>query len=486
MRPSGTLSAKTALVVLALLPVFCLAATRRAGAQTCTHYASPGGTGSGLSAAAPFKIANFWSVARPGATLCLLDGQYTGAASMIIPPKYLSGTASARITVRALNDGKATIHGQGTRTPVRLLYNNYFVLQGFNARNSATSVLSVTQSHNNIVRRVAAWDARDGNYSVFSITSSSHNLLEDVAGWGIGRKIFSSSQGGNYTTIRRAWGRWEGSHVVGPKMTYTLAYNNYYMVCENCIGTWSGERMKESYTLLDYYGNPWTGSGGGTYTNYSVNQPYGVFAVDGFSEGKDRNARSKILGSLAYVRASDRFQPNQAVLVTKLDSFELANTAVYIQAGYHASKRRFALYNLATAVGTNLVARHLTGVGGAASYFGSDWEKSYIREGATLAAVGNVFTTTSGANLCYRYRNAALTSEPLWPWPMNQRIKDALAQAGRAPVDVTATIQSMFGTIPSHCKSAAVASLSSEPALSSLSQPASEVPSAPANLVVAP
>ncbi len=51
------------------------------------------------------------------------------------------------------------------------------------------------------------------------------------------------SYGGDYTTIRRAWGRWERSTVVGPKMTYTLAYNNYHLTCENCLGTWSGQGM---------------------------------------------------------------------------------------------------------------------------------------------------------------------------------------------------------------------------------------------------
>jgi hypothetical protein len=49
------------------------------------------------------------------------------------------------------------------------------------------------------------------------------------------------------------------------------------MIVENALGTWSGERMKQSYTLLDYYGKPWTGKGTGTYTNYGVDQPYGVW-----------------------------------------------------------------------------------------------------------------------------------------------------------------------------------------------------------------
>ena len=452
-------------------------AGNQAAAASCTHYASPSGTGNGSSSSQPFRIANFWSVAKPGHTLCLLDGQYTGSASMINPPKNLSGTSSARITVRALNDGKVRINGQGSYYPVQLSYNNYFVIEGINASNSAASVVSISYSHNNIVRRVAAWDAADGNHSIFGIHNATYNLLEDVAGWGIARKIYESSQGGNNTTIRRAWGRWEGSHVVGPKMTYTLAYNNYNMIVENALGTWSAERMKQTYTLLDYYGKPWTGNGAGTYSNYSVNQPYGVFGIDGFT-GTDKNARTKLLGSLAYVRGSDRFQPAQVVFVTKIDSMDIAHTAAYIEPGTHTNKQRFALYNLQSSTGVNLVARNLTAIGGAGSFYGTEWKKGALSEAGLLSGVANPFTaTTSGANLCYRYQNGALTTQPLWPWPMNQRIIEATTQSGRAAVDVTATIEKLLGTIPAACKTtSAVSGTSPEPT----------VPSAPVNLTVSP
>jgi hypothetical protein len=454
----------------------------QAGAASCTHYASPTGTGNG-SSASPFKIANFWSVAQPGDTLCLLDGQYTGSASMINPPQNRRGTASAPITVQALNDGKVTINGQGSYIPVRLSYNDYFVIEGINASNSAASVVTLSNSSNNIMRRVAAWDAADGNHSIFGIHYGNNNLLEDVAGWGIARKIYESSQSGNYTTIRRAWGRWEGSHVVGPKMTYTLAYNNVNMIVENAIGTWSGERMKQTYVLLDYYGNPWTGNGAGTYTNYAVDQPYGIFGVDALT-GSDKNARNKLLGSIAYIRGSDRFHPAQAVFVTKLDSMELAHTAAYIAPGTHINKRPFALYNLQSSVGVNLIARNLTGIGGTSSYFGSEWKKSGIAEGELLTAVVNAFTsTTSGANFCYRYQNGALTTQPLWPWPMNQRIIDATVQSGRAAVDVTATIESLLGAIPAACKSTTSGGTPPTPPGST---PPPRAPSAPANLQVGP
>jgi hypothetical protein len=442
--------------VIALAAAIFIMRGQPAHAQAaCTHYASPTGTGNGSSSSQPFKIASFWPVAKPGYTLCLLDGEYTGSASMINPPKNLSGTASGRITVRALNDGKVRINGQGSAYPVQLSYNNYFIIEGINASNSAASVVSISNSNNNIVRRVAAWDAADGNHSIFGIHYGSYNLLEDVAGWGIARKIYESSQGGDFTTIRRAWGRWEGSHVVGPKVTYSITYNNYHLICENCIGTWSGERMKATYTLLDYYGKPWTGNGAGTYTNYAVDQPYAIFGIDALT-GTDKNARSKVLGSLAYVRASDRFHPPQVVFATKVDSVEIGDMVAYVQPGSYTNKRRFALYNLQTAIGTNLVARNLTGIGGTTSYFGSEWKKSSIAEGSLLSAIGSIFSSSSGAKLCYRYKDGALTSEPLWPWPMNQRIIDATLQSGRAAVDVTASIDEMLGAIPSMCKGTTV------------------------------
>jgi hypothetical protein len=304
------------------------------------------------------------------------------------------------------------------------------------------------------VRRVAAWDAADSNTEIFGAHHGRHNLFEDVAGWGIARKIFQFSFGGDYTTVRRAWGRWEGSHVVGPKMTYTLAYNNYNMICENCIGTWSGERLKPNYNLMDYYGKPWTGKGAGIYTDYSAEQAYGIFGIDGSSG--DKNVHAKLLGSIAYVRGTDRFPASQAVFITKLDSIEVANTVAFIEPGAHTSKKPYSLNNLSHAPGLNLIARNLIGIGSARSTFGSDWKTTSIVEGASLRSVGNVYNKPEGANICYRYKDRVLTTDPLWPWPMNQRIKEAMVESGRSPVDLTATVEGMFGTIPSSCRATGI------------------------------
>jgi hypothetical protein len=86
-----------------------------------------------------------------------------------------------------------------------------------------------------------------------------------------------------------------------------------------------------------------------------------------------------------------------------------------------------------------------------------------------LASVPSPWTTTTGANLCYRYVNGVKSTQPLWPWPMNERIKAATAMAGnyagpcptcsgpmranRVATDVMAEIEVLLGKIPDQCKS---------------------------------
>jgi hypothetical protein len=426
--------------------------------SSCDFYASPLGQGDGKSPERPFRVERFWQSSAPGATLCLLDGTYTDADSMVTPPPGLNGSPGKPITISALHDGKVLIDAQGKRLPVHLLRNDWFVIEGLNACCASGTVVGVDRSSHNVIRRVAAWDAADGNHTIFGVHYGEHNLLEDVAGWGIARKIYESSQRGDFTTIRRAWGRWEGSHVTGPKVVYSLTYNNYSMLVENSIGTWSGEKMKESYVLLDYYGKPWVGRLEGTYQNHDVNQPYGVFGIDALKD--DKNAKARLLGSIAYIRASDSFKAPQLVFATNLDSVEIADTLAYIEPDSYPRVKTFGLYGL-PAGATSLLARNITSLGGAGAFIGNQWETRNVLQGSSLAVYGpteSAYKTTRGANLCYRYVDGLLTREPLWPWPMNQRIIAAMRQSGRSPVDVTATVEAMIGAIPTECMSNKAAS----------------------------
>jgi hypothetical protein len=100
-------------------------------------------------------------------------------------------------------------------------------------------------------------------------------------------------------------------------------------------------------------------------------------------------------------------------------------------------------------------------------------------------------TSVSGARVCYQTSAGVVdTSKPLWPWPMNERIKAATSAAGnfwtnieakwpkasstnnpchatkaacsgtmgftRVATDVTAELEALLGTIPELCKTSAI------------------------------
>jgi hypothetical protein len=83
----------------------------------------------------------------------------------------------------------------------------------------------------------------------------------------------------------------------------------------------------------------------------------------------------------------------------------------------------------------------------------TDWQVTNSEQIASVAAADNIWNGTggTGARVCYQYVDGTLTTTPLWPWPMNQRIIDAMTTASRTPIDVTATMESIFGTIPPDC-----------------------------------
>ena len=263
-------------------------ASTTAQVASCDYYASPTGTGNGLSASSPFRVSSFWPVASPGKTLCLLDGTYSGDASMILPPQGLSGTSGLPITIRAVNDGKVLITGQGQPRPVRLSYNDWFVIEGINACCSSDTRggTRILQQQRRPAGRRLGCRGRQHQH-----LRSALRLLQPPRRrrrLGNGTQDLLGVPGRRLPTVRRAWGRWERSTVVGPKMTYTLAYNNYHLTCENCLGTWSGQGMPKTYVLMDYDGTALDGYGRGHLHQLRRQAPYGIFAIDARARGQER------------------------------------------------------------------------------------------------------------------------------------------------------------------------------------------------------
>ena len=424
--------------------------------EAATFYASPSGDGDGRSASSPFGIADFWPVAAPGDTLLLLDGRYAGPGSMIVPPEGLCGTADRPITVRAANDGQVEIDGEGNHVPVRLGHNDWFVLEGFNAHHGSQEVVALYHANHNIVRRVCAWEAADhNNGNCFATHYGEHNLFEDCAGWGRSRKVFTNSQGGNHTTYRRCWGRWEGCHVVGPKMTYSLFYNSHHILAENCIGTWDARRMKESHLVLRTDGQgPYVSDKGSkryyqplTLHNYEVDQPYGVFSMDANRKlGPDQSTKGpSVYGCIAYTlpgQAIEQFIGLFFIKSTRPDDGYLENCLAYRSPGSQGTVG--STFNLTNCRGKSLTAVGESERGSSTPGFESVLESPDGSE--IVSRNGHLLGTPDGADIMRRYVDGILTDDPLWPWPMNQRIIDAMKLAGYDdPVDVTATVFGFAG-----------------------------------------
>ena len=497
-------------ITVGLMLLGALIPSMSAAASECTVWASASGTPKsslavlslGTTAARgtserPIQIAEFWERAKPGDTLCLKDGIYLGRQSEIAPPEGLSGRAGAPITVRAENDGGALIDG-GFRTepkgrvPVRLMSNDYFVLEGFDVGYSHKGVISIAGGYSKegakngfsaanwdpiehvTLRRIVAWDANprfddyhkckrdpdcsvsrkagwNANYHVIGITTAKDVLLEDVAAFGTGRKIFQVFLS-ERVTIRRAWGRWEGNAATHTQ-TFSCAYRSYDSLCENVLATWSGEKQDPEINihgqLKSLLGMDW------------------FKPTDRFLPRDPFDSGMRIFGALAYLPPGVTLPPENLVAVGYGKGQHLRDIVAYSGAG-NSSLRTISLTDCmkrvscswnkgATQEDAPLVAERLTAITEkgriaiAKGWSAGPGARPRVEQPRLAGRVPNVWTG-EGARLCHRYIDGVLTDTPLWPWPMNERIRRATSYARGTATDVQADIEALLGEIPAICR----------------------------------
>lgn len=367
----------------------------------------------------PFKIANFWSVGQPGDELILEDGLYRGPDSMLAPPIGWSGQNGAPVRIHALSDGKVRIDGESQRTPVLLRGNKWLHIQGINAANSDGAVVYVAgDSEDNTLERMCAWNAGQGNYHVFSIDGSRRTLIQDFAGWGRGRKI-AEAYNGSSNTFRRGWAQWNHSTNTGTAC-YEMSYGSQTTTFENCIGTifrQSGERSTRAFM--------WSGSSSG-------------------------NDDSRLMGSIAYALADAGLDP-ECVLIGSSSGGNYADVG---------ADNVVALLQIATGktihfndVRTGFVKR-ITCIGGTPPHF-ANWTRA--TPPLVSASPVDIYNNPAGATILKCYVNRVLTEEFLFPWRMDERIRQARIDSGfpsvtsGMPIDnglVTSVIEQLFGVIP--------------------------------------
>ncbi len=458
----------------------------------------------------------------------------TGSGNIFAP----IGTPSP-ITVLAEEDGTVLIDGEFVRGPVRLVSNNkWWTIEGINFRSSNLSVINITgRSENIIMRRIVAWDATiSDNASVANISNTNFVLFEDAAFFGTGRKVVSPSAGGNDFTCRRCWIRWEGTISGGlGANTFYKSYNNHY---ENTLVTVNGISLPENWTdnngvARDRSDRNFTSAFGGlvgererdTISSPTNNTCSGMtvrasisyeslnsivqrqrsggtwtdYALFSFAESNCVTV-SDLIG--AWNPADADFNRSDAIVLQRTVNSSASTIANGRTCGALVSQTNSSLCNSTlggtagapcynsdpNAACTQVSANNLTSIVGTqgnnihADYTGSN-RQIYASKEAMQAAGASPWQTTSGtgARMCYRTVNGVLSSNPLWPWPMNERIKKATGYAGsaigsfcgavssyplqgncvggrdtRTEVDVTAEIEALLGAIPAQCRTGGV------------------------------
>lgn len=485
------------------------AAAGAAASPPCTYYAAPVREDGGrvpegepyaMSFAVgtpdkPIPVSDFWArkLVKPGTVLCLKDGEYRGARSMIDPtPGRFAGEAGARVVVRAMHDGRVWIDGEFERAPLRLKGHDYWTVEGLNLYNSRGSVVGVAglpqteksdqvPTHHVVLRRLVAWrdylpygsqqenDPIGGaNVHVYDLADVSDVLLEDCAGFGWARKVFQNYRS-KRVVMRRDWARWDGRHPYkgGNKFAFACSYTAYDALCENLIATVGS--VRDSAAQPDDY------------------QPaVYLIATDGVRTGmrwlepRDRDRFDlglRILGSLAYVPPESHYQrvtgfllggityPSKGIKgVLMADSVSAVGTPAKTAAvlndcdddpQQHPDGCSWLRHSDRARAPLRLEHVTLIAARKRRARLGKDWLQEDVQT-RSWNARGDVYRGSSdGASLCHRWVDGRETAAPLWPWPMQERIRQATQRSTWQAADVMGEISALFGPPPPECSASA-------------------------------
>lgn len=414
-------------------------------AYAATRYSSPSGSGSTCSDSVPCSLTTGLSQTVAEDTLYLKDGIYS--SSLDVPN---SGTSGAYITIKALNDGQATINASG------IIYGqcdidgkSYINLEGIICRN-AQEVVRVKDSDHINIRRVSVYQATDQH---FLSQGSDYVLFEDCFVKATSESVVNIL-GGSHVTVRRMAVVLENytSGGFGAITDYgapdCLFENNIVTSHPGRTSTYVGMRIWVNYysnPVNDsrFYGNVVYGISGEGFrvdsnnkliqNNEFINNAAVDTDNDGFSQRADTNL---LVDHLLVVSNPDiGFNQNQDS-VTKDSDWDMDGT---VKNSIFLSGSVGILKDNTDPAYTSLTSKYNTFSGITTQYSGTVLDKtgdntttpnyntSTYGKGAYLIKPSNLATsgeggTYRGAEVLYEYVDGVLTSTPLWPWPMEARI----------------------------------------------------------------
>jgi hypothetical protein len=389
---------------------------------TSTPQATPGPVAGCTRTVQPGGLRTAVTALQPGEVLCLADGVYTESIS---PAR--SGQAGRPITVRAVNDGKAILDGEGQRRVIYLGL-DWWAIEGLVARNGWGDVMRI-DGDNNTVRRVSFYNADTDVNSTVVFVNGDDNLLEDVVAAGSGRwgvEIYE----GNRNTLRRVfvkWESWDGRNFCGVSFPNGFAagvYNGSNNIMENVIAygrAVTGIMVQANHDVAvadnnsvlgsmalfmgrDYDGSAWTY---GTGQAQPTSRPGPTDCPNNITQWDWGGQR---VGFLLFGQGTLRNNVFRDVLAA-------GNMGV----GFSAMQP----YSAGPKSGNVLERARLVGNGEGAA----GWESA---QGGQIYNGLGVQVLPGAPVLGARYVNRTLTTQPLLPWPMEARIQAELGISATA------------------------------------------------------
>ena len=489
------------------------------------RYVAQGASGSGLNPGAPANLQAAIGAAQPGDVIHLTavnGSHYTGSANMMVIPDLKSGTQNAPITICADNDGEIWVDGQFTNIAFHMVGSQWWVFNGFDVSNTGGggNLMSIDVknifniggpeqgSNNNVFRRICAWNANphasaNPNAHVWAFNLSNNNLLEDICGFGYGRNTLIEYEGrSHHNTVRRAWLSWNGWNPNGQAGNCGVpSPSGPGHNCESPGPQWqtqyltpTGNSLYENiitvfnpFLQIDATFNTWdigslVGSGGSRDAAASMRYlGFIAYGYDGWTSSNQTTLNHSWISLQdgqydtrdIFVDARSQPQVSPLVWTCRLDAngHPLGLSCSDNHGDRTTVLRGASTSNLVIPWGSQTNFNECTATGGNTGGGTSG--------GALSTTCPNVYTgTTSGSTVgsraCFRYQNGGLSATPLWPWPMDDRIKQARSRAGHpalagvagpgyAANTVTSEIVARYGAVPSQCLSAAVPTLSVAP-----------------------
>lgn len=387
------------------------------------YYVAPAGsdsTGTG-SAASPWKtIAYGISRIAGGDTLVVKNGTYSGKANFITGVK--SGTAARPTTIMAESPMDVRIVGNTTLDYDDNLLNlsgSYVNVDGFIFDLSVSTyppyIAEVSGNYNKLTRSIFKRSGDIDAYGGLVEVTGSENLFEDLAGTGACRYCFK--QGGTsgvtrHNIWRRVVARFDYSNSSQPKATFA---------------TYGNDAIATNGVADHLYQN--------------------VIAIDGQNPGG--NGGELKYGAFYFIKAATNVRVQGSIVLNEgvgYSGFHLRDYAAGTNINTATNSVVWDLNNSGSgAIGIKgYAADHLT-IGGvipsAATNLDQGAPASSLLKPATKPA--NLLDNSPGAVILKRYGASGtrwgetgydqLTTENLWPWPYQDKIKAVFREGNAVP-----------------------------------------------------